>query len=233
MGIIPGLDQFQNRGLGREETLRNWRENSFFDEACRRRALGKSSVRRSCLLSWSRCCFCPDAARNARTRRHRKPSAVAVALQPFLLARTVVHTVADPIVSNAPRAIATLATAPIRVAYRSARDRSKEVFRGEMVDEDEPTNAAEQPSIPREVPMAEPANYDQPVRVAYIVPRAQRPDEPSANRTEEDDQILIKEKIRRLSQLRGRVAVIDRWSPAAARSCEVVSPTLRHTLRRA
>ena len=84
-------------------------------------------------------------------------------------------------------AVVTLATAPIRVAYRSARDRSTEDLRGETVDAEEPTNAAEQPFIPREVPMAEPANYDQPVRVAYLVPRAQRPDEPSANRAEEDD----------------------------------------------
>ena len=123
----------------------------------------------------------------ARTRRHRKLNPVTVALQPFLIARSVVHHVAEPIVQHTATAVVTLATAPIRVAYRSARDRSTEDLRGETVDAEEPTNAAEQPFILRDVPMAEPANYDQPVRVAYLVPRAQRPDEPSAKRVEEDD----------------------------------------------
>lgn len=37
-------------------------------------------------------------------------------LQPFVLARSVAHTVADPIVLTAPSVIATVATAPIRIA---------------------------------------------------------------------------------------------------------------------
>ena len=51
-------------------------------------------------------------------RRQRRAPAI---LQPLLIARSAVHAVADPIVFNAPRAVATIARAPIRVAYQSAR----------------------------------------------------------------------------------------------------------------
>jgi cell wall-associated NlpC family hydrolase len=51
----------------------------------------------------------------ARTRRLHPPKPVEVILQPFLLARSVAHAVADPIALKAPRAIATVATAPIRI----------------------------------------------------------------------------------------------------------------------
>lgn len=94
----------------------------------------------------------------ARTRRHRKPSPLTVALQPFLLARAVVHTVADPIVDRAPRAIATVATAPIRIAYHAARDREPTALRGEIV-------------------RTSRLDY-QSVRVAYLVPRASRTGQP-------------------------------------------------------
>jgi hypothetical protein len=122
------------------------------------------------------------ASANAHTRRHRKPRPVAVALQPFLVARSVVHTVADPIVLNAPRAIAVVAAAPIRIAYRSAHIR--EVFRGEMVEEGEP-------SAPPAIPLAESAGYDQPLRVAYMVPRPQNPGNPGPT---EDDQDFDQEE---------------------------------------
>jgi hypothetical protein len=65
---------------------------------------------------------------SARTRRHRKPLPLVVALQPFLLARSAVHAVAEPIVLNAPRAIATVATAPVRMVSRHP-----EVLRGEVM----------------------------------------------------------------------------------------------------
>jgi cell wall-associated NlpC family hydrolase len=59
---------------------------------------------------------------DARTRpRHRSRNPLVVALQPFLLVRSAVHAVADPVVSNAPRVVASAATAPIRVAYVTAR----------------------------------------------------------------------------------------------------------------
>lgn len=144
---------------------------------------GRSSVQRkvfACLVVLFLLSLIQPA--NAGKRRHRNPSPVTAALQPLLLARTVVHGV-DPIVDRAPGAIATLAAAPIRVAYR--RDNA---LRGKIVDEDEPPNALEQPFIPREVPLAQPANYDQPLRVAYMVPRAQKPDSPSAEQVEGDGQ---------------------------------------------
>jgi len=124
------------------------------------------------------------APADARTQRHRKPRpvAVTVALQPFLVARSVVHTVADPLVRNAPRAIAVVATAPIRVAYRSERNR--EVYRGEMVEEDE---AVARPAVP----LAQSAGYDQPLRVAYMVPRSQNPGNPEPP---QDDQDLDQEQ---------------------------------------
>lgn len=102
----------------------------------------------------------PLTAADARTRRHRKTNPVAVVLQPFLLARSVVHTVADPIVLHAPRAVAVLATAPIRVAQRG-----REILRAQSVDDAEP------------------------VRVAYLVPRAQDPGPPpNPEEAEEEDQ---------------------------------------------
>ncbi len=101
----------------------------------------------------------PLTSANALTRRHRKPNPVTVVLQPFLLARSVVHTVADPIVSHAPRAVAFLATVPIRVAQRG-----HEILRAQSVD-----NAG-------------------PVRVAYLVPRAQDPGPPNPEEAGEEDQ---------------------------------------------
>jgi cell wall-associated NlpC family hydrolase len=61
----------------------------------------------------------PDA--QARTRRHRRPSTFSVALEPFMLARSVVHAAADPILRNAPRVLAATAAAPIKVAYYAPR----------------------------------------------------------------------------------------------------------------
>lgn len=56
----------------------------------------------------------------AKTRRHRK-SAFHVALQPFVAVHIAVHAVADPVVENAPRAVAALVAEPVRVAYYTAR----------------------------------------------------------------------------------------------------------------
>jgi hypothetical protein len=58
---------------------------------------------------------------DARTPRQQKSSAFKVALQPFSLVRDAVHAVAEPIVENAPRAVARVATAPIRVAAVTSR----------------------------------------------------------------------------------------------------------------
>ncbi|MEO8044258.1 MAG: hypothetical protein ABI674_05075 [Spartobacteria bacterium] len=109
--------------------------------------------------------FAPAPSVNARTRRHRKPNPVTVVLQPFLLARTVVHTVADPLVSHAPRAIAVLATAPLHVAQRGQK-----ILRAESADAGEP------------------------VRVAYLVARGQKVAPPRRDRTGDDDEELEPER---------------------------------------
>ena len=80
-------------------------------------------------------------------------------LQPFLVARSVVHAVADPIVSHAPRAIAVLATAPLHVAQRG-----HQILRAETADDEEP------------------------LRVAYLVSRGQRPAPPDPEEAREGAQ---------------------------------------------
>src|SRR2546421_6627457 len=57
----------------------------------------------------------------ARRVQHRKPAAFSVALEPFKLARSVVHAAAAPIVHNAPRILAATAVAPIKVAFYAPR----------------------------------------------------------------------------------------------------------------
>jgi len=61
----------------------------------------------------------PEA--QARPVRHRRPTPFSVALEPFLLARSIVHTAAAPIVRHAPRILAATAIAPIKVAYYAPR----------------------------------------------------------------------------------------------------------------
>ena len=53
--------------------------------------------------------------------RHRRPTPFSVALEPFKMARSVVHAAAGPIVHNAPRVLAATAAAPIKVAYYAPR----------------------------------------------------------------------------------------------------------------
>jgi cell wall-associated NlpC family hydrolase len=92
----------------------------------------------------------PDA--EARPSRQRKRAAFSVALQPFSLVRSVVHTVAAPVVHNAPRILAATAVAPIRVAYYAPPRLRPRAPRAEQVyDEDEESAV-------------------KPIRVAYQVP---------------------------------------------------------------
>jgi len=57
----------------------------------------------------------------ARPLRHKKPTPFSVALEPFSLARSVVHAAAKPIVHNAPRILVATAVMPIKVAYYAPR----------------------------------------------------------------------------------------------------------------
>ena len=104
----------------------------------------------------------PDA--QARTSRHRKRTAFAVALEPFSLVHSVVHAVAAPIVHNAPRVLVAAAVMPIKVAYYAPRRRPRPP-RAEQVD-----YADEESSV-------------RPIRVAYKVPERRAT---AASRADED-----------------------------------------------
>lgn len=99
---------------------------------------------------------------DARPRRHRRASPVVVVLQPFRFVRSAVHAVADPVVYHAPRAVATLALAPVR----APRCGGAPVYEGEAVDE---TELDEEATGPREV-----AYFSSRVRRSPMPPRAER-----------------------------------------------------------
>lgn len=76
----------------------------------------------------------PDA--QARPSRQRKRAPFSVALQPFSLARSVVRTVARPVVHKTGRVLVAAAAAPIKVAYyapqrKSRAPRAEQVFEAE------------------------------------------------------------------------------------------------------
>src|SRR5450432_2358743 len=79
---------------------------------------GTAAARRAAIF----CCaiaivlsLLPEA--EARPVRHRRPTPFPVALEPFVLARSIVHTAARPIVHHAQRIL----VAPIKVAYYAPR----------------------------------------------------------------------------------------------------------------
>jgi len=118
--------------------------------------------------------FVMSSNAQARTPRHRKHTAFAVALQPFSLVHSVVQTVAAPVVYNAPRILRAAATAPIRTAYYAPRRIIPRVPRAERVDdyerEDERDSGA------------------QPIRVAYQIVRPAPALEPRADSEDDYDQ---------------------------------------------
>jgi cell wall-associated NlpC family hydrolase len=65
--------------------------------------------------------------------RHRKATPFTVVLQPFQMARTIVHAAAAPVVQNAPRVLAATAAAPIEVAYFAPRRFKPRVPKGEAI----------------------------------------------------------------------------------------------------
>jgi cell wall-associated NlpC family hydrolase len=66
----------------------------------------------------------------ARRVRYRRPTPISVVLQPFKMARSVVHAAAAPIVHNAPRVLGATAAAPIKIAYYAPRRSKTRVPRG-------------------------------------------------------------------------------------------------------
>ena len=112
-----------------------------------------------------------------------------MALQPFSLVHSVVHAVAAPIVSKAPRILRAVATAPIKVAYCKQRRIRPRAPRGERVDDYE----QEGERIHR---------ASQPIRVAYQGARRMPGTEPGAEsgddyEQEQDDEAESNQQIER------------------------------------
>src|SRR5205814_3968809 len=108
----------------------------------------------------------PDA--QARTARHRKRTAFAVALEPFSLVHSVVHAVAAPIVHNAPRVALAAAVMPIKVAYYAPRRRPRPPRAEQVNDADEESSV-------------------RPIRVAYQVPGRTPTAAPRAEENDDQD----------------------------------------------
>lgn len=121
-------------------------------------------------------------AADARTRRDRKSSAFKVALQPFSLVREAVHAVADPIVENAPRAVARVATAPVRIGAATSRMLPRDDGGdAEESSADEPDESVYTPTAVRTalpVRSAERSADAEPIRVAYVTRQPTRRAEP-------------------------------------------------------
>ena len=113
----------------------------------------------------------PDA--EARPSRQSKRTPFTVALQPFSLARSVVHKVAAPVVHAAPRILAATAVGPIKAAYYASPRLRPRPPRAEHVNESED-----------EFEM-------KPIRVAYQVPgrgRTAAPQQEDYDYEEEQEQ---------------------------------------------
>jgi cell wall-associated NlpC family hydrolase len=130
------------------------------------RLLGTNALRRSraTLLCSALLIFLalPDA--QAKTAKHRKRTAFSVALQPFSLVHSAIHTVAAPVVEKAPRILRAVATAPIRAV----------VTRAQRADENEQEDEA--------------GSAGHPIRVAYQTARRMPPAGPRAESADDYDQ---------------------------------------------
>lgn len=116
---------------------------------------------------------------DARTRRERKASAFKVALQPFSLVRDAVHAVAEPIVENAPRAVARVATAPTRIAATTSRTLPSADAHAESDEQsDEPVYTPAAVRAAQPVRSVDPSAYAGPIRVAYVTSQPARRAEP-------------------------------------------------------
>ena len=119
------------------------------------RSLGTNALRRgrAALICSALLVFLvlPDA--QAKPSRQRKRTAFSVALEPFSLVHSAVHTVASPVVAKTPRILRAVAKAPIRAAYYKQRRMMPRVPRANRVDDYELQE--------------ERGGDSQPIRVAY------------------------------------------------------------------
>jgi cell wall-associated NlpC family hydrolase len=128
---------------------------------------GRLSGRGVALLSCAIAIFFIVLPQAQAKPRHRRPTPFSVALQPFAMARSIVHAAAAPVVRNAPRVLAATAAAPIKVAYYAPRRvRPRPPSAQESYDADDESDA-------------------RPIRVAYAT---SGPNRAAAPRAEEQDQ---------------------------------------------
>jgi cell wall-associated NlpC family hydrolase len=109
---------------------------------------------------------------NAEARRRRpRPTPFSVALEPFVLARSVVHAAARPIIHNAPRILVATAAAPIKVAYYTPRALKPRPPHGaeEIYDADEESDA-------------------KPIRIAYSTSNRTKTAEPERSEYDQDQE---------------------------------------------
>jgi cell wall-associated NlpC family hydrolase len=164
-------------------------------------------------------------AAQARRVQHRKPTAFSVALEPFKLARSVVHAAADPIVRNAPRILAATAVAPIKVAYYAPRKlKPRQPARG--TEEIYETETAEESDA-------------KPIRVAYSTSQRRQTTAPRAEEYDQD-QDQEQDESGRVEQrgdrpmvsgnramLRGGVAYAPSHAPQSVKNAIWAANTLR------
>lgn len=107
----------------------------------------------------------------ARPLRHRRPKPFSVVLEPFSLARSVVHAAVEPIVHKAPRILAATAVTPIKVAYYAPRRLKPRAPLGEeyYYDAEEESNV-------------------RPIRVAYSNSGRNRTNAPQAQEYDQDQE---------------------------------------------
>jgi cell wall-associated NlpC family hydrolase len=128
----------------------------------------------------------PDA--QARPR-HRRPTPFSVALEPFKMARSVVHAVAAPVVHNAPRILAAAAVAPIKVAYYAPRRIKARAPQGEEIYETEEGSSV------------------RPIRVAYSTSGRRQTAAPRAEEYDQDQDQEQDEESGRIEQRGDRPTV--------------------------
>lgn len=164
----------------------------------------------------------PDV--QAKTSRHRKHGAFAVALQPFSLVHSVVHAAAAPVISHAPRILRAAAVAPIKVAYYAPRAVRASRPRSERVDDDELGSGA------------------QPIRVVYQAPRRAGEVSPEADSEDGDEtKQSVEEESKQIEKrgdhpivsgsravLRNGVAYAPSRAPQSVKNAIWAANTLRH-----
>jgi cell wall-associated NlpC family hydrolase len=148
--------------------------------------------------------------------RHRRPTPVSVVLQPFRLARSLVHAAAAPVVHNAPRILVATAVAPIKVAFYAPRNVRPRTPRGveEIYDADEDSDAK---------PIR--AAYSTPGRSQTAPPRAEEFDEDESGRVEQHGDRPMVSGSR--ATLRNGVAYAPSQAPQSVKNAIWATNTLR------